>query len=84
MQRKFWRLITQGQELAGHARLTLDTGTKVSFADQHSPWQRPTNENTSGQLRRYFPKGTDLSPWSADDLEAIALTLNDRPRKILG
>jgi hypothetical protein len=46
--------------------------------------KRPTNENTNGLLRQYFPKGTDLSRWSAEDLEAIAHTLNNRPRKILG
>lgn len=74
----------RGKELSGHAQLTLDTGTRVFFADPHSPWQRPTNENTNGLLRQYFPKGTDLSRWSAEDLEAIAHTLNNRPRKILG
>ena len=74
----------RGKELSGHAQLTLDTGTRVFFADPHSPWQRPTNENTNGLLRQYFPKGTDLSRWSAADLEAVALALNNRPRKILG
>ena len=73
----------RGKELSGHAQLTLDTGTKVFFADPHSPWQQPTNENTNGLLRQYFPKGTDLSRWSAEDLEAVALAINNRPRKIL-
>ena len=69
----------RGTELAGHAQFALDTGTRVFFADPHSPWQRPTNENTNGLLRQYFPKGTDLSRWSAEDLEAVALALNNPP-----
>jgi hypothetical protein len=69
--------------MAQHARLKIDAGIQVYFCDPHSPWQRGTNENTNGLLREYFPKGTDISMYSADEIAAVAAALNSRPRKTL-
>jgi len=74
----------QGHELAQHAKFTIDTGVKVYFCDPRSPWQRGSNENTNGLLRQYFPKGQDLRPYSAAELNQVARELNDRPRQTLG
>ncbi|KKB60748.1 integrase, partial [Robbsia andropogonis] len=74
----------RGKELSDHARFTIESGVKVFFADPRCPWQRGTNENTNGLLRQYFPKGTDLSRWSANEIQAVANALNMRPRKTLG
>ncbi len=74
----------RGKELSAHAAFKVETGIPVFFADPHSPWQRGTNENTNGLLRQYFPKGTDLSRWNADEVAAVEAAINARPRKILG
>ena len=74
----------QGKEMALHAHVTRALGMPVFFCDPHSPWQRPTNENTNGLLRQYFPKGTDLTVHAPHQLAGVAAELNDRPRKTLG
>jgi IS30 family transposase len=73
----------RGKELSQHAAFKIETGIPVFFADPHSPWQRGTNENTNGLLRQYFPKGTDLTRWDAEEIHAVANALNSRPRKTL-
>ena len=73
----------QGREMSNHAAIAASTDLDIYFCDPHSPWQRPTNENTNGLLRQYFPRGTDLSFHGAGILERVAIELNNRPRKRL-
>jgi IS30 family transposase len=81
-----WKSLTwdQGREMAHHVQFSVDTGVDVFFCDPKSPWQRGTNENTNGLLRQYFPKTTDMSKLSQEELDQAAYSLNTRPRQTLG
>jgi IS30 family transposase len=74
----------RGSEMAGHAELAKRCGISVYFADAHSPWQRPTNENGNGLIRRYVGKSTELSRFSDADVRSIEDRINTMPRRVLG
>lgn len=74
----------RGSEMARHEDLARRLNIDVWFADPYAPWQRGSNENTNGLIRRYLPKGMDLSTVSQYTLNQIAGLLNGRPRKTLG
>ena len=74
----------RGAQTAGHAAPAPATDIKVYFADPHSPWQRPTNENTNGLIREYFPKGTDFNNVTDARARAVRGRLNRRPREVRG
>lgn len=73
-----------GVEMAAHKLLAKWTGMAVYFAHPYSSWERGTNENTNGLIRRVFPKKTDFNDVAAADLKALQDNLNNRPRKVLG
>ena len=73
----------QGREMARHADLAELYGIDVFFADPHSPWQRPTNENGNGLIRRYVGKSTNLATYTASDLRLIEHRINTIPRRSL-
>ena len=74
----------QGPEMGKWKQVAIDADIDIYFCDPHAPWQRATNENTNGLLRQYFPKSSDLSAHSIEDLDWVAAELNDRPPKRLG
>lgn len=74
----------RGREMAEHQELTAASGATVYFCDPRSPWQRGTNENTNRLLRQYLGKSADLRSLTQNDLDAIAMRINNRPRRVLG
>ena len=73
-----------GSEMAQHKLFTKNTKVQVYFAHPYSPWERPTNENSNGLIRDFFPKGTDFSKVSKKELKKVQDLLNERPRKSVG
>jgi len=69
--------------MAQHKQLTKQTGVLVYFAHPYASWERGTNENTNGLIRRFFPKGTDFNQVTQSQLKAVQKKLNTRPRKVL-
>lgn len=86
LDNKFKKTLTydNGIEMAQHKILTKQTGIKVYFAHPYSSWERGTNENTNGLIRRYFPKGTNFNEITERQLKDVQYSLNNRPRKVLG
>ena len=72
------------KEIENGKQITVATNVDIYFCDPQSLRQRGTNENTNRLLRQYFPKKTNLSVYSQDDLDSVANRLNTRPRKTLG
>lgn len=81
-----WKSLTwdRGSEMGRHAEISIATGLDIYFCDPAKPWQRGSNENTNGLLRQYFPKSTDLSSFTADELDYVSWEMNQRPRQTLG
>ena len=73
-----------GIEMANHKWLSNNTGMDIYFAHPYSSWERGTNENTNGLIRRFFPKGTDFNNITLKQLKDAQYNLNNRPRKVLG
>lgn len=75
--------LDNGKEFHEHTRLNQE-GIKTFFANPYSSWQRGTNENTNGLLRRYLPKGSSFKNLTQEELDAIVAEINNRPKKCLG
>jgi IS30 family transposase len=69
--------------MACWSALQVDADIEVFFCDPHSPWERPSNEHMNGLLRQYFPKRTDLNLISVEQVRAVDVEMNGRPRKVL-
>jgi len=86
LPKKMWQTLTfdQGSEFMGFRLIERKTKCKIYFCDPSSPWQRPSNENTNGRLRRFLPRDLQIDKLGQKDLDIIAMQANHTPRKCLG
>lgn len=75
--------VDNGKEFAAHKAITAELKAQVYFSHPHSPWERPTNENTNGLLRQFFPKHTSFLTVTQEQLDHATHLLNNRPRRCL-
>lgn len=73
-----------GKEFSKHERITLLTGVHCYFATPYHSWERGLNEHTNGLVRQYFPKKSNLTHYSDNEIQYVEDQLNNRPRKVLG
>jgi len=76
--------LDNGKEFARHEEIAAGTGMDVFFANAYHSWERGTNENINGLIRRLHPKKSSFASIGKADLKRIDRYLNDRPRKCLG
>lgn len=73
-----------GKEFAGFKEIEEKLKVKNYFAHPYHSWERGTNENTNGLIRQYFPKGTDFTKITSEEIKMVVMKINNRPRKVLG
>ncbi len=77
-------ILCNGKEFAGHTEIAKRSASKAYFAHPYSSWERRLNKNTNGLLRQYFPKGSDFTGLTDDEVNSAMENLNNRSRKCLG
>lgn len=76
--------LDNGKEFCEHKAIAFLLNTRIFFAHPYASWERGVNENTNGLIRQYFPKKSDFSQVTNEQLLKVAARLNNRPRKTLG
>jgi len=84
VSKKLTLTLDNGGEFADHVRVSEDTGTHIFFARPYASWQRGTNENTNGRIRRFWPKKLDIGLLSNEQIATKIGLLNFTPRPVLG